>query len=57
MEKYDRYKLYQEFQARFREMSDAQLIDAFNREVGNTGWTSARASYGAALHREFDARG
>ena len=38
-------------------MSDEKLIAAFNREVGNAGWTSYRASYLAALHAEFDSRG
>ncbi len=52
----DRKTLYQEYQDRFRGMSDEELIDAFNREVGNSGWTGARASYLAALHREFGRR-
>ena len=38
-------------------MDDKQLIDSFNREVGNPGWTSSRASYLSALHQEFNDRG
>ncbi len=48
---------YEEFRTRFRDLSNKDLIQAFNREVGNPGWTSARAAYLAALHREFEDRG
>jgi hypothetical protein len=48
---------YEEYQARFKAYTDQELIDAFNREVGNPGWVSARASYLAALHDEFKHRG
>lgn len=37
-------------------MSDEQLIAAFNRQVGNGGWTSYRATYLAALYAEFETR-
>jgi hypothetical protein len=47
---------YQEFKARFQAMDDAQLIDAFNREVGNSGWTGSRANYLVALHEELENR-
>lgn len=46
-----------EFRERFATMNDEQLVGAFNEEVGNSGWTSSRAAYLAALHDEFDARG
>jgi hypothetical protein len=46
-----------EYIARLSKCSDEELIGAFNREVGNTGWTSSRASYLAALYREFKVRG
>lgn len=45
------------FAARFREMSDEKLIEAFNREVGNSGWVNARAEYLSKLHEEFKVRG
>lgn len=48
---------YKEFRNRFKKVSDKQLIGAFNREVGNKGWTTSRASYLAALHQEFEDRG
>jgi hypothetical protein len=47
---------YEEYKERFGVMNDEQLIGAFNREVGNSGWTSSRASYLAALHEEFHNR-
>ena len=49
-------KNLQEFQERFKNMSDENLIDSFNREVGNRGWTGSRATYLSALHEEFDNR-
>jgi hypothetical protein len=45
-----------EYAERFKKMSDDELVAAFNREVGNPGWTSSRASYLAELRREFTAR-
>ncbi len=48
---------YEEFRTRFRGLSNEDLIQAFNREVGNSGWTSARAAYLTALHQEFEGRG
>lgn len=41
---------------RFETYSDIELLEAFNREVWNQGWTSARAEYLSELHREFDNR-
>jgi len=48
---------YKEFKDGFKKMNDGQLIDVFNKEVGNTGWVSARGSYLFALHTEFEDRG
>lgn len=48
---------YKKFKERFKKMNDKQLLLAFNNEVGNSGWTSSRASYIAALHEEFENRG
>ena len=50
-------KYYQEYAARFAAASNQSLIESFNREVGNTGWTSVRASCIAALIDEFRYRG
>ena len=44
------------FGKRFRAMSDDQLVEAFNREVGKPGWVSARADYLAMMCREFLSR-
>ena len=49
-------KIYQEIRGRFLNMSDKELIDAFNREVDNNGLTSTRAIYLSALHEEFERR-
>ena len=40
----------------FSEMTNDKVIECFNKEVGNTGWTSSRGAYLAALHSEFDQR-
>jgi hypothetical protein len=52
----DPQKNYKEYKERFSDMSDEQLIDAFNREVNNIGWTSSRAFYLVALQEEFENR-
>ena len=50
----DRY--YQDFRQRFSQMSEEELIEAFNREVGNPGWVSVRGEYLFALQEEFARR-
>lgn len=52
----DPQKTHQEFQERFGTMSDEELISAFNREVGEPGWTNSRATYLSLLHEEFKKR-
>ena len=47
----------QEFAARFRATSIQSLVEEFNRQVGNAGWTSARANHDQALISEFRNRG
>lgn len=37
-------------------MSDAELVEAFNKDVGNPGWVSARAAFLTALRDEFERR-
>lgn len=37
--------------------SDNELISTFNKEVGNSGWGTARASFLAVIHAEFIQRG
>ena len=54
---YDPKQQQQEYRQRFEEKSDEELIDAFNREVGNSGWGTARATYLCELHRAFERRG
>ena len=43
----------QEFAVRFRAASTQSLVEEFNRQVGNAGWTSARANHDQALISEF----
>ena len=50
-------KHYQEYAARFAAASSQSLVESFNKEVGNTGWTSMRANFIAALIDEFRNRG
>ena len=49
-------KQYKEYLDFFKKKNDKELIDLFNREVGNSGWTSSRANYLTALHEEFGNR-
>ena len=49
--------LYKRFKRRMGNYSDEELIQAFNNEVGNPGWTSARAAYLVAIRDEFKERG
>ncbi|MEK7473681.1 MAG: hypothetical protein AAB668_03090 [Patescibacteria group bacterium] len=47
----------EDFAARFKKMSDQELIDVFNRQVGNSGWVGSRAKFMSALPEEFKNRG
>lgn len=49
-------KYYNEFVERFKTYSNEEIIDCFNKEVGNSGWGTARASYLAAIQNEFGRR-
>lgn len=46
-----------QYAARFAAASLTSLVDSFNSQVGNRGWTSARACHDTALIREFKRRG
>lgn len=50
-------RLYKECKEELLKMSDEQLIDSFNKDVGNPGWVGARARFHSALHEEFENRG
>ena len=50
-------EMFKDYKKQFAQMTDCELVEAFNREVGNPGWGSARGAYLAALHREFQERG
>lgn len=49
--------LYNDFAEQFAASSITSLVDSFNREVGNRGWTSARAAHDKALIDELKRRG
>ena len=44
------------FTERLSSYTDLEIIAAFNREVENPGWNSARAAYLAAIRKHFDLR-
>ena len=44
---------YNEFATRFQQMSDEEIINAYNREVVMHGWGNSRANSLSALHDEF----
>lgn len=49
-------QLYEQYMERFNKCTDQEIIKAFNREAGNGGWGTARSSYLAAMHHQFDKR-
>ncbi len=48
---------YLRFAEKFITYSIEQLVELFNREVGNNAWTSMRAVHDCALIDEFKRRG
>ena len=48
---------YTKYALRFADMQITELVNIFNRQVGNTGWTSMRAYHNQALIDEFQRRG
>ena len=49
--------IFNDFVARFATASLTSLVESFNRQVGNRGFTSARAAHDVALIRELVRRG
>ena len=49
--------LYNEFAAHFAACTLTSLVESFNSQVGNRGFTSARAAHNKALIDEFVRRG
>ena len=49
--------LYNEFAAHFAASTLTSLVESFNSQVGNRGFTSARAAHNKALIDEFVRRG
>ena len=49
--------LYNEFAARFAASTLTSLVESFNSQVGNRGFTSARAAHNKALIDELVRRG
>ena len=48
---------YTKFALQFADMQITELVNIFNRQVGNRGWTSMRAYHDQALIDEFQWRG
>ena len=44
---------YIKFALQFADMQITELVDIFNRQVGNRGWTGMRAYHNQALIEEF----
>jgi hypothetical protein len=47
---------FEEYQQRFSNYSDQELVNAFNEEIGKPGWVGARGSYLVALRLELNHR-
>ena len=56
MEKNDSAKVYQEYVEDFGKMTDAELMGAFNRQVGSGGWIGRKITYFCALQAELKRR-
>lgn len=50
-------RLYKECKEKLQKMSDEQLLDSFNKNVGNSGRGSTRERFHSALREEFENRG
>ena len=50
------FEYYEKFMERLNKLSDEEIVDEFNEEVGKGGWGTARASFLAALHKQFKRR-
>lgn len=48
---------YKDYQERFKNMSNAQLIATLNEDMGKPGWVSSRAIFYSTLREEFGNRG
>ena len=48
---------YIKFALQFADMQINELVNVFNRQVGNHGWTGVRAYHDQALSDEFRRRG
>jgi hypothetical protein len=47
---------FEKFGQELSKLTDIELVDKFNQEVDTEGWGTARASYLAAIHQEFNKR-
>ena len=48
--------LTEKFEKNLISLSDQEVINSFNKEVGNTGWVAARAYSLKALTNQFESR-
>ena len=46
-----------EFTEQLRNITDEELIERFNKDVGNPGWVAARGRFHHAMSEEFVRRG
>ena len=54
MSKSERY--FKAFQNRFKYLSNQELIEVFNGQVGNNGWGTAKAAFLYSIHNELISR-
>lgn len=48
--------LIEKFEKNLTVLTDQELVNRFNQEVGNQGWVSARAHFLKALTNQFESR-
>lgn len=48
--------LTEKFEKNLISLLDQEVINSFNKEVGNTGWVAARAHFLKALTNQFESR-
>ncbi|OGJ67710.1 hypothetical protein A2947_03260 [Candidatus Peribacteria bacterium RIFCSPLOWO2_01_FULL_54_110] len=46
----------EDYQERFKKMTDEKLQDILNKDFGNPGWVAARGRFLSALRTEFENR-
>ncbi|WP_053971138.1 hypothetical protein [Mangrovimonas sp. ST2L15] len=48
--------LLEEYMDKFDKLTDQEIIEKFNNQIGNHGWGSARANYLGAIRQQYEKR-